>query len=100
MIKEIFYDWGGFNTKLFQLINNIFIDKNFDNFFIFFDEVSGHHNFQYHFTILIILSFISLMRVRQNKDLVHEKTMKIIELSGTMLVSLFFTYALIFQTIA
>jgi hypothetical protein len=97
MIKDMLYNWGGINQKLFLAVNSIFGHKYLDNVIILFDDAAGHHNFRYHFTLLILLAAFFIYKKRHHPIKLRNETIRWVELTLTILISLFFTCTLIFE---
>jgi membrane-associated phospholipid phosphatase len=63
-IKEIFYDWGGFNTKLFYLINGIHGEL-YDKVMLIGTKLGYYKMFLLYFTIILFVAGFDLYRQKK-----------------------------------
>ncbi len=62
-MRAIFYDWGGFNVWLFQLINALHCDA-LDRFMLLGSQLAEHSNFIVYLGLLVLLALFAV----HNKD--------------------------------
>lgn len=97
MIKEIFYDWGGINKKIFLFVNSIFGKSEYDQIMILADITGGHHNFGYHLSILLVLAGALIYKNKHDQNKCQKVTLWWLEILSTLMLSLFFSYIVIFE---
>lgn len=62
-LKAIFYDWGGFNVWLFQVINAVHFDA-LDRFMLLGTKLAEHSNFALYLGLLVVVAILTT----RNKD--------------------------------
>jgi len=65
-MKQIFYDWGGFNVKLFHMVNGIDGGPFYDKLMLLGTFLAERHNFPIYLLIFIGFGLASLARHRRS----------------------------------
>lgn len=67
-MKEVFYDWGGINVRLFHLINDL-RGEMIDRIMLLGTQLGGHTNFEIYLALLAVVAVFSVSRNRaQNRS--------------------------------
>lgn len=74
MFKEIFYDWNGYNIKIFSYINKLFNNKIYDNFVLSISEIADVNNII--FTIVLITAIYFYVKNKTNTQAIELKAWK------------------------